>query len=266
MLQASPGYRSDDLDCPNLLLHDMVRRPVWLDVPVATVTLERGQILIEEGQVPSSVVFPEGALLADIAHMSDGRSVEVAAVGRDGAANLLCALSNQPASYQLTVKVGGPARVVKAASVRDAAQRDPALLSMVLSCIQRLASEGQQSVACSLVHDATQRLARELLLTRRRTASDLLPLTQEDFATTLGVQRTTLNASALQLKADGAIRYSRGRLRVLNPEKLADRACECHSRFAASETLPRSSPAAPVLRSDRARPAPALSVVNLPER
>lgn len=229
MLQRSPGLTAE-ASSANLLLLSMMQSSSWLDVPLKSVALERGQVLNDEGQVPDYTVFPEGALLADLAYMDDGRMIEVAAVGRDGAANLLCGLVAEPATHRTVVKIGGPAKMARSAGLRAAIQSDPVLQKLILSWLQRRTLEVEQAIACSLLHDATQRLARSLLLTRDRTGSDLMPLTQDDFATALGVQRTTLNASALQLKADGAIRYSRGVLRVLDSDKLAARACECHAR------------------------------------
>jgi CRP-like cAMP-binding protein len=250
MLQVSSGSFDNALDSANRLLLDMMRASAWLDVPLKTVTLERGHLLNDEGQAPAYVVFPEGALLADLAYMDDGRTIEVGAVGRDGAANLLCSLAAEAASHRTVVKIGGLAKVARAASVRAAVLADPALQKLVMSWLHKRALEAEQAIACSLMHDATQRLARALLLTRNRTGSDQLPLTQDDFATTLGVQRTTLNASALQLKADGAIRYSRGMLRVVDADKLAARSCECHARIDLRQGVSATAHAAPVSRAD----------------
>jgi CRP-like cAMP-binding protein len=83
-------------------------------------------------------------------------------------------------------------------------------------------------LACKALHDVTARLARWLLLACARTGEDHLPLTQEDMAVVLGVQRTTLNAAAMHLRADGAIRYSRGALQVLDVARLEAAACECY--------------------------------------
>lgn len=244
MLQVSFSSFDDSVVGANRLLLAMMQTPVWLDLPVKTVRLERGQILNEEGEAPGSVIFPEGALLAEVAYMADGRMIEVGAVGRDGAANLLCCMAGGPANHQIVVKIGGPAKLVKAAAVRAAVTADPALQKLTMAWLQRRALEAEQAIACSLMHDATQRLARSLLQTRERTGSDQMPLTQDDFADTLGVQRTTLNASALLLKADGAIRYSRGMLRILDPDKLAARACECHARVDLRPPAPSPRPGA----------------------
>jgi CRP-like cAMP-binding protein len=230
MLQASSSPVGNTATIANRLLLEIMQTATGLDASARPVTLERGQVLNEEGRVPAHVVFPEGALLADMACLDDGRMIEVAAVGLEGAANLLGALTGAASHHQTVVKVAGAARLMKAASLRAALPADPALQKLLLMALRRRAVETEQAIACSLAHDATRRLARALLATRDRLGADLLPLTQDDFATTLGVQRTTLNASALQLKADGAVRYSRGMLRVLDPSKLAARACECHDR------------------------------------
>lgn len=83
-------------------------------------------------------------------------------------------------------------------------------------------------MACAALHHATERLARLLLVTREREATERLDLTQEDLAGMLGLQRTTVNASALTLKTAGAIRYSRGRIQIVDADELGRQACECH--------------------------------------
>ena len=57
---------------------------------------------------------------------------------------------------------------------------------------------------------------------------DLL-LTQEFFAQMMGVRRTSVTAVAGALQAAGLISYSRGRLRILDIERIQQRACECDS-------------------------------------
>jgi hypothetical protein len=44
----------------------------------------------------------------------------------------------------------------------------------------------------------------------------------------LGVQRTTVNAAAGVLRAEGLIRYSRGQVEILDRPALQRRACECY--------------------------------------
>ena len=77
-----------------------------------------------------------------------------------------------------------------------------------------------------------QRLARWLLTTQDRIASDELPLTQEYLAQMLGVHRSTVIRVARLLQNDGVIRSARGRLTVLNRAKLEKASCECYGAVA----------------------------------
>jgi Mn-dependent DtxR family transcriptional regulator len=73
-----------------------------------------------------------------------------------------------------------------------------------------------------------ERLAGWLLRTRDVIGSDQVLLTQEAMAQMLGVQRASLSMAAGWLSAEGAIEYTRGKIRIVDASKLADSACECH--------------------------------------
>lgn len=199
---------------------------------VREVTLERGETVFEEGTVPRTVPFPEGALLSRIATMPDGRMVEVASVGQDAAAGVLSCLTLAPETCRTVVRIGGPAKVIAAPVLKAAADADEGLRAVLLQSVGNTGVRAEHELACKALHDVTARLARWLLLTRDRTGENRLPLTQDDMAVVLGVQRTTLNASAMQLKAAGAIRYSRGVVLVLSDDRLEAFACECHGAAA----------------------------------
>jgi len=95
-----------------------------------------------------------------------------------------------------------------------------------------LLAQVMQSVVCNAFHPMRQRLARWLLTTQDRIASDELPLTQEYLAQMLGVHRLTVIRVARLLQQDGVIRSARGRLTVLNRAKLEKASCECYGAVA----------------------------------
>ena len=53
-------------------------------------------------------------------------------------------------------------------------------------------------------------------------------LTQEFLGVMLGVRRTTVTLLAQELQKRGIVRYSRGRITILDRAKLEDCACECY--------------------------------------
>ena len=85
------------------------------------------------------------------------------------------------------------------------AAESPALSKMILAHGAELHGELQKNVACNAVHGATQRLATWLLRCQDRVEGDVLPLKQEDFASLLGAQRSTINAAAQKIQAEVAV-------------------------------------------------------------
>ena len=217
----------------NQLLLALYRaQPGILPSHVRDVALTRGDIVFDEGEVPKLVIFPEGALLSSVAAMADGRLVEVAALGQGEAVGLLSCLASAPEACRTVVRVGGPARAIAAPVLRAAADADAGVRRVLLQAVRNAAVRAEHDLACNALHDVTARLAKWLLLTCARTGETRLPLTQDDMAMILGVQRTTLNASAMHLRSAGAIRYSRGVLEVLDPVRLEAHACECYAHAA----------------------------------
>jgi len=57
---------------------------------------------------------------------------------------------------------------------------------------------------------------------------DHLPFTQEYLGQMLGVRRTSVTAVAHSLQEDGLIKYARGKIQILDAERLQESACECY--------------------------------------
>lgn len=186
------------------------------------------QVVVEEGAKPSWVWFPETVVFSSRLIMRDGRVAEISSVGREGAAGLLACMSGVPSVPRITVHIAGSALGIRASDLRTLALTDPALDCVLLRAAQVALDHSEQSIACNAFHGATQRLARRLLETRDRSASERFPFTQEAMAVALGVQRTTANAAAQQLKALGAILYSRGQVRITDSGRLEALACDCY--------------------------------------
>jgi CRP-like cAMP-binding protein len=72
-------------------------------------------------------------------------------------------------------------------------------------------------------------LCRWLLQCADRTGSEQLLLTQEFLAEMLGVRRTTVTLLAQELQKRGIVRYSRGRIAILDRSSLEALACECYA-------------------------------------
>jgi CRP-like cAMP-binding protein len=62
-----------------------------------------------------------------------------------------------------------------------------------------------------------------------RLQGDELVMTQELIANMLGVRREGVTEAALKLQSAGLIRYTRGRITILDRSGLEQRTCECYA-------------------------------------
>jgi CRP-like cAMP-binding protein len=85
-----------------------------------------------------------------------------------------------------------------------------------------------QNAACNRLHQLDGRLARWLLLVCDRLESNELPLTHEFMAQMLGVRRASVTEAANTLQKAGLIRYTRGKVTILNRKELEAASCECY--------------------------------------
>jgi CRP-like cAMP-binding protein len=126
------------------------------------------------------------------------------------------------------VQIGGNFWIISAPRFEAASSRSAELRELIFSYTERSLAEAQQNVACNALHEGSSRLCRWLLQCADRTGSRELFLTQEFLAEMLGVRRTTVTLFAQELRKRGTIRYSRGRITILNRAALEACACECY--------------------------------------
>lgn len=194
------------------------------------VALNRGQTLFLPGDDVRETYFPcRTTVLSLLVMLHDGREVEVATIGREGALGGLVSTGHKPAFGHATAQTPGSAFVVSTDRIEEAKRRSPRVADLFSRWADVLIAQMMQSIACNAVHDVEQRCCRWLLSTHDRTGSDLIRMTQESLAQMLGVQRTTVTAVARELQNAGLIEYRRGRVQVLDREGLRARACECYN-------------------------------------
>jgi CRP-like cAMP-binding protein len=111
---------------------------------------------------------------------------------------------------------------------RLAGQRPGPVRDQLLRYSNAFLFQVQQSAACNRLHLTAQRCCRWLLTTHDSSPADPLRLTQAGLATLLGVRRASVTEVAQTLQEDGLIRYSRGKISILNRAGLEARACECY--------------------------------------
>lgn len=187
-----------------------------------------GAAVQKRGEEVAETLFPIGATMVSLSVvLSDGRSVEAASIGREGAVGGIVSCGHAPAFGNAAVVVAGPALRVPMTALEEAKTRSPFLANLFCRYSDFLLAQVMQTVACHSFHSIQQRAARWILTAQDR-AGDRLELTQEALAALLGAQRTTVNSVVRSLQDAGLLTTRRGRVLVHDRAGLRRRACECY--------------------------------------
>jgi CRP-like cAMP-binding protein len=192
------------------------------------ISLSQGAVCFGPGDPIEQIYFPQSGMISLFVPTGDGEMVETSSIGREGAVGLQSGLGGRVSFTLTTVRVAGEFSTIAAARFAQAVNRSAALRDLVVRYTEMLWAEAQQNAACNAIHDGSSRLCRWLLQSADRTGSDLLPLTQEFLADMLGVRRTTVTLLAQELQKKGILRYSRGRITIVDRGALEACACKCY--------------------------------------
>ncbi|KWV54888.1 Crp/Fnr family transcriptional regulator [Bradyrhizobium macuxiense] len=193
-----------------------------------TVELTKEATLANAGAPVQRIYLPHGGIVSMMVNLSDGQSVEIATIGRDGIIGASAALHGRPLLADAIVVVPGTASVLRAEDFREAADRSAAFRTLIALYEQALIAQTQQSVACNVSHPVEARLSRWLLRARDLCGSEALPLTQEMLAQMIGVRRNAVSIVAHGFQQAGILRYSRGHIEITDIDGLRKSACECY--------------------------------------
>jgi CRP-like cAMP-binding protein len=189
-----------------------------------------GDTVLAFGEVTKRSVFPFNGMMVSLRReLSGGRSVEVAAIGREGAVGGIISCGEAPTFTQAVVQLPGSAALIPMPILEKAKAASPHIRNLFCRYSDALLAQVMQSVACNAFHPIEARAARWLLHARDRAAGDRLELTQESLAGLLGVQRTTVNAVARVLQEQGLIAYRRGAIQVIDHAGLLRVSCDCYA-------------------------------------
>jgi CRP-like cAMP-binding protein len=192
------------------------------------VELTTGQVLWAADGPTHGVYFPRTAVCSLLTPLADEAPVESATVGCEGMVGMHVVLGTLTTHTQGLAQIAGAAARVDAGRFRDWLATADGALPQLLRYAQVLLEQTAQSVACNRRHAMDERCARWLLATRDRVGGDTFLLTHEFLAAMLGVRRASVTVAAGMLQQAGLLRYRRGRVTVIDAERLEEASCECY--------------------------------------
>lgn len=201
-----------------------------LDALLASATigpLAANTVLSDFGTPIESIYFPLGGVVALMAG-ADDTAIEVAAIGREGMVGFPAIADTDRAALRSVVRDAGEAVCIDVETFRERMGEDTVLRAMLRRYVVSVMTHLAQSVICNRIHRISARSARWLLESHDRADAANLAVTQEFVAQMLGVRRASVTVAAGALQKAGAIKYTRGRIQVLDRGILEREACACY--------------------------------------
>jgi CRP-like cAMP-binding protein len=192
------------------------------------VVLALGEAVDEPRERLRYAIFPEDCVISVICLTPEGKTIEVANIGREGMTGLPAVAGVDQLPHRYVVQISGNALRIETRELAEIAGYDSGLAGVLLRYYSGFASQVMQNVACSGLHSLEQRCCRWLLSTHDRVESDQFPLTHEVLAMLLGTRRSSVSDVLKNLRDRHLIEYHRGLITIVDRATLEQRACECY--------------------------------------
>jgi CRP-like cAMP-binding protein len=199
-----------------------------LEPHLEPVSLSVKDRLVEPNQPIEHVHFLEEGLASVVAISPDNERLEVGHIGREGMTGEPVILTVDQTPHQTFIQVAGSGLRMQAEALSGAMEASPSLKSLLLRWVQVLMIQTAQSALANGRYTIQERLARWMLMCHDRLDGDDLPLTHEFLSLMLGVRRSGVTEALHVLEGVKIVRTSRGRIHILDREKLEEIAGDCY--------------------------------------
>ena len=208
-------------------------RPVFRSLAPAMkrVSLQKEEFLFQPDDEPDFIYFPETAAVSEFQILEDGRMVEVAIIGREGAVGLSKLFCSAKIPNCVQVSQSGGAIRVNVSEARKTVRHRPEIAFYFYPFVDAYIRQISQKTVCNLYHSVRARFCTWLLMVQDRCENPVLELTHEQIARTLGVYRPRITCIARELKKKNIINYSRGGISICNREEIEHSACDCYQEI-----------------------------------
>ena len=223
------GGSSKDLLEANALLASLGEAELAELVAVGElVRFELRQPVYQPGIPIEAAYFPIDCVLSVVTQMVDGSLIEVGTIGREGTTAVPLIMGATATPTESFCQVEGHAWKIPAESFLALLASSRVFHRAMFGYLQAYVNVLGQFAGCNGMHSVLERCARWLLMTQDRVGRPDFSMTHEFLAAMLGSRRSGVTVAASTLQGAGYIRYTHGKITVLNRAGLEATACECY--------------------------------------
>ena len=216
----------------NIVLNALPKRLFDLIKPhLRRLFVAKEQFLFQQDDELEYVYFPETAVISEFHILDDGRMVEVSITGKEGVIGIGTLYQAEHISNCVQVTQAGNVLKIESAILRKVAKLNPELAILLHAYLENYIRQISQKAVCNMYHSVEERFCTWLLMVQDRCGNEMLKLTHEQIARTLGVYRPSITCIALDMRKKRLIDYSRGGISIRDRRQMEDYACGCYSEL-----------------------------------
>jgi CRP-like cAMP-binding protein len=225
---APPTRDNMPLGTGNVILDELPQPVRRAFISKTLIDLPAGTLLQRQGERITHAFFPTTAVCSVVVELASGDKAETGTVGRDGFVGVPAVLGIFVSHSSSLIQISGEGYRMNVRSVIDLCRQHDAFRKALFGYTGYTLHLANRSVACNSYHSIVQRLARWLLFAHDRAGNNDFYLTHEALSAMLAATRPRVSQAAGRLKADGIIDYRRGKVRILDRQRLESVSCECY--------------------------------------
>lgn len=208
----------------NLLLNAMAADDLALIKPWLTrVQVKPQEVLNKANELIKQIYFLEGGIASVVSIRPDSGSTEVGIFGREGMSGTTVVMGVDRSPHETYMQVDGTTALrIDTDRLLEAMEQSPSLNKILLAYAHTMMVQTAACAVGNAHHRMEARLARWLLMCHDRVEGDEILLTHDFMAMMIGSQRSGVTVTLHVLEGMGAIRSKRGRVVILDREKLED--------------------------------------------
>ena len=192
------------------------------------VNFELGHEIEYPGKPIKYIYFVETGMASMTTTFLDGSQVEVGMFGYESVIGISALMGTKRSLNRVYTQIEGNGYACPLALAAQEFARGGAFQALALRYVQAQLVQALQSAGCNAKHNLEERLARWLLICADRAHWNTFKMSQEYLADMLGSSRPTVSIAASALKERHLIEYSRGVIKIVDPEGLEKISCECY--------------------------------------
>lgn len=190
--------------------------------------LRRGRMVNPPNLPFSDLLFIESGIVSVLASTGRQDTAQAWMTGREGVIGVAAILGQPSSPHRRIVEVDGEALGLPLAQLPEILERIPALRAVLMRYVHTLLVQSSQLSACNAHHNASQRVARWLLMAQDRLAVADIEVTHAMLARALGARRPTVSQAVEIVCRTGAVVQKRGRIDIVDRPALEHASCSCY--------------------------------------